>query len=208
MIYGYKQAPKVASPYGYKIISQDVDYVLSIEDCRQHLEAQRYQESDTDTLDDAMILAMMKAAQGYCENFTGLAMSRRVVEMAFDDFPTGDIELLFPPLIEFQSLTIAGVAVDSGDYVVDDYQKPARICPVSSWPSYTTARNTIKARYLCGYGSDTDSPELPYEIRAAILLTLGDLYKNRENSADKTMTEIPIGAQALLRPHRVRLGMA
>ena len=43
-----------------------------------------------------------------------------------------------------------------------------------------------------------------YAIKAAILLTLGHLYANREDVvAGQAVTQIPMGARSLLRPHRI-----
>lgn len=51
-------------------------------------------------------------------------------------------------------------------------------------------------------------PGSPRSLRAAILLVLGHLYENREDSVEKALASIPNGADALMRPLRVRLGMA
>ncbi len=70
----------------------------------------------------------------------------------------------------------------------------------------------MKVRYRSGYQSeedpDSDAPPLPRSLRAAILLVLGHLYENREDSVEKALASIPNGAEALMRPLRVRLGMA
>ncbi|QIL69568.1 phage gp6-like head-tail connector protein [Diaphorobacter sp. HDW4B] len=43
-----------------------------------------------------------------------------------------------------------------------------------------------------------------YAIKAAILLTLGHLYANREDVvAGQTVAQLPFGARSLLRPHRI-----
>ena len=45
-------------------------------------------------------------------------------------------------------------------------------------------------------------------IRAAILLTLGHLYENREDVVvGLSVAEMPLSAKALLRPHRVGVGL-
>jgi len=42
-------------------------------------------------------------------------------------------------------------------------------------------------------------------IRAAVLLIAGSLYRNREEGPDSRT--LPVGAQALLQPNRVGLGV-
>jgi hypothetical protein len=64
---------------------------------------------------------------------------------------------------------------------------------------------------VTGYGDDSDSEPLPFEAKAAILLIVGHLYENREEvveHSNQTLLNIPTGAEALLRPLRVRMGMA
>lgn len=44
-------------------------------------------------------------------------------------------------------------------------------------------------------------------ITAAVLLTAGHLYRNREASTDQPMRDLPLGVHQLLWPHRVGLGI-
>lgn len=205
--------PRTASPLRVKVITQpaESDEPITIDDCRSHLEAQYYYDNDIDIQDDHMILSWMIAAREYCEAFTGLIIARRTVEVALDDFPTEAIELPFAPLVSLIYI-YAGDDSDSEVspllYDVDDYSVPPRIVPVTDWPTVTAATNLIKIRCVAGYGSDSDSIPLPFQLRAAILLILGHLYENREDSTEKAMETIPNGAEALMRPLRIRLGMA
>lgn len=189
---------------------------LTIEECRLHLRVDASETSDGGTHpDDSLILALLSAAREQCENFTGLSFARRTLEIALDEYPddADPIELPFGPVLMVESIT-AGEGSDATtwaaeDFVLDDYSSPAKIVPVADWPALTAATNTIKIRYLAGYGVDSDGGELiPYAARAAILLTLGHLYDNREDTTDRQVFELPYGAECLLRPLRVRLGMA
>jgi len=204
--------PATASPLRVKVIAQPTEEPISIEDCRAHLEAPVYGDSDIDPADSAMILGFLSSAREYCENFTGLIIARRTVEVALDSFPTGEIQLPFGPLVSVTSVIFGdgsdAETVDEADYVVDDYSNPARLVPVTTWPVVTEATNTVKIRCVAGYSDDSDGPPLPYALKAAILLVLGHLYANREDSADKAMDSLPNGADALMRPLRIRMGMA
>jgi uncharacterized phiE125 gp8 family phage protein len=198
---------------------------LTIEECRAHLEAQRYDDSDSDVdaIDDAMILAWASAAREHCENFLGLSLAPQILEAALDEFPstrvdgTTAIELPRGPVREIVSV-IGGELSSEGsagsesdgtfilmptDYILDDYSVPA-----AGWPA-ASGVNAVKIRYWAGYGVDSDGgTALPWAIRAAMLLILGHLFANREDSTEKALTSIPNGAEALMRPLRVRLGMA
>jgi uncharacterized phiE125 gp8 family phage protein len=202
-----------------KLITAPLEEPLTIAECRAHLEAQAYEDSDVDPIDDAMIEGWLAAAREHCEAFTGLAMSTRTLEVALDEFPTSAspggvaIDLPMGPVREVQTISWGDESDDemnNDTFVLDTYSRPSRVKPVAAaWPAVTAATNAIKIRYLAGYGVDTDGGEaLPKVLRAAILLVLGHLYANREDTADKALAAIPLGAEALMRPLRVKLGMA
>ncbi len=216
-------------PLNAKIIVQPTQEPLTLDECRQHLNIQPY-EIDSDGVgthpDDMMIMAMQSAAREYCENFTGLSIAQKTYEVALDQFPrayatlcnnntayrlSNAIELPYAPLISIESITVGEGSdneIDASEYIVDDYSLPARIVPVSSWPTVATATNIIKIRYIAGYENDSDGDLIPYALKSAILLILGHYYANREDATDKTILSIPNGAEAIMRPLRIRKGMA
>jgi len=206
-----------------KIIEIVGEEPLTVAECRQHIEAQPYGDSELDPLDDAQIEGMLAAAREHCENFLGLSLSTRTLEIALDQFPCVRrqphqhrdlaIELPMGPVRQVLSISWGDESDDEMNddtFTLDDYSRPARVTPVSAaWPAVTRATNAVKIRYLAGYGVDSDGGQpLPKAIRAAILLVLGHLYANREDAADVALTSLPINAEALMRPLRVRLGMA
>ena len=202
-----------------KVITPATGHLLTIETCRAHLEVVAI-DADSDGNeshpDDAMILAMLDAAVDQAEEFTGRSIMLKTLEIAFDEFPDGAIELPRPPFVELVTFYAGndsdGLLTADEDFTVDDYGDMVRLVPVTDWPTVTEATNTIKIRYRAGYSSeadpDSDSQTLPSSIRAAVLLLLGHLYASREDSTEKAMASIPNGFEALLRPKRVRFGMA
>lgn len=200
---------------GLKIIAQPTGELLTIDECRQHLNVQPY-EIDSDGVgthpDDAQIMAMLSAARAYCENFLGLSIAQRTYELTLDQFPVGPISVTLSPLVTVESVTVgegSDALLDPETYLVDDYSVPALLLPLPVWPSVTAATNLIRIRYVAGYGSGSDDVPLPWEIRAAMLLMLGHFYANREAvNIGNITSDIPFGVDALLRPLRVRLGMA
>ncbi len=109
------------------------------------------------------------------------------------------------------------------------------------WPVAQSSSNAVKIRYTVGYameaygidpdidptspyrvttdgiirsvtdGTSLDGDVLPPSIRSAMLLVLGHLYENRENSTIGRATniqEIPLGAENLLQPYVLRVSMA
>ena len=204
-----------------KIIAYPVVEPLTIEECRAHLEAQPYGDTTVDDADDAMIAGWLSAAREHCANFLGLSLAPCTLEIALDQWPTlrvdgvTYIELPMGPVREVVSFTAGDpessntdTEIDPASYTLDTYSDPARIVPVSGWGS-GAGTNYIKVTYAAGYGVDTDGGEpLPKAIRAAVLLVLGHLYRHREEATDKALASLPLGAEALMRPLRVRLGMA
>lgn len=203
-----------------KVITHATGHVLSLDTCREHLEVVPIDgDSDNESHpDDQLILGMLDAAVAHAEQFTGLSIALRTWEAAMDQFPAEGFELPRPPFVELLSFSAGNDSdgeLDPASYVVDDYgtpEQPVVLRAASSWPTVTKAPNTIKVRYRAGYQSeedpDSDAPPMPRSLRAALLLVLGHLYENREDSVEKALASIPNGADALMRPLRVRLGMA
>lgn len=216
-----------------KVITAPAEEPITIAEARAHLEAPSYEDTDVDPIDDTMIEGWLGAAREMCEMFLGLSLAPQTLEIALDTFPTvavdgsTAIDLPMGPVREIiQIMTPAQDDVTSDDvdsdaladeivyadgqvnpdqYILDDYSKPNRVVPVASWPAITASTNAVKIRYLAGYDGGTDGGELmPRAARSAILVTLAHLYAHRGDEA----VELPATAEALLRPLRVRLGMA
>ena len=127
-------------------------------------------------------------------------------------FPRGcdPVHVPLPPLITVESLTYAddqGVSqtVSTDDYLVNVESTPGYIYPApgKSWP-VTGHRHpyNVVVQYTCGYGVDWNA--VPEPIRHALLLIVGELYKNRENTViGTTIAEVPMASDALLAPYRV-----
>lgn len=218
------------------VIEQPEVEPITVAEARAHCESAAYGDSDVDPQDDAMFEAWITAAREHCEDFLGLSLATKVLEVALDSFPTvrddgsTAIELPGGPVRQIVQIMITAPDADAGSddvdsdalagekvyadgqvhpavYALDAHR--ARLYPVSNWPAVTAAPNAVRIRYLAGYGVDSDGgEELPKVIRAALLLVIGHLYANRESTTAQTMAVLPMGVEAMLRPRRVRLGMA
>ncbi len=202
---------------------------ITIAEARKHLEDPTYGDSDLDPLDDEQILGFVAGAVQHCEEFLGLTLRPTLLEIALDDFPrtrcyggvprrTGSVLLPWGPL---RRIVLAGYGgdVDSSDFVpldpltdfiLDSHNTPAQLfAGAGGWPYVTPLINSVRVQYEAGYGVDSDfSMPLPPLIRSAILLATGEFYANRENAGDVELFEIPQNVKKILRPLRVRLGMA
>lgn len=218
------------------VIEQPTEEPITVADARAHCEAAAYEDSDVDPQDDTMFEGWIAAAREHCEDYLGLSLATKTLEVALDSWPTvradGGTAIYLPggPVREIVSVFVPALDEDATSDDVDSdelhdetvyadgqvhpsvYSLDAhrsRIYPVTAWPSVTTATNAVRIRYLAGYGVDSDGGEaLPKVIRAAMLLVIGHLYANRESTTEKAMATLPMGVESLLRPRRVRLGMA
>lgn len=171
---------------------------------------------------DEMIMAMLGAAREWAEGFTGRSIALKTYELQLDEFPEDEISLPNPPVVSVESVQYVDgdqqwQTLETTDYVLDNAQfcehwiKPAS---GTNWPAAAAYMNAVKVRYQAGYqdpepaSSDPAAEPLPFAIRAAMLLMVGHLYANREAVTDRQTFEVPFAADALLRPLRVRTGMA
>lgn len=196
-----------------KVIVEPIAEPLTLDECRLHL---RVDPIDGDTHpDDDLILALLTAARQHCENYLGMSLVTKTLELALDEFPTDTeddaIELPFGPVNEIVSVTVgddSDALMDPADYVLDDFSVPNRLLPATSWPTVTAAPNNIRVIYVAGHDGavSSDGPTIPRTCMQAIKLLLADWYKNREDTGGGT--RIPNGVQTLLDLHKVRTGFA
>ena len=144
-----------------------------------------------DTTQDSVIETYVAASLENAEEATKRALAEQTRRLTLGAFPTdregndAPIVIPRPPLRSITSITYrdadgATQTLSPSSYVVDTSAFPGRVflAPDASWPD-TQANHpaAVTVDYLCG-------PELlddvPARAVAAILLTVGDLYENRE----------------------------
>lgn len=159
-------------------------------DARTHLRA--------DSADDALIGALVQAAQAHVEQVLGAPLTSETWEQSFDGFPCGSLKLLRHPVTAVASVVydVGGVetALDAADYRVDLVS--GRVW-ADSWPTADEI-GSVRVRFTAGYSS------VPAPLRAALLLIVGDLYANREAKQASDLSENPTVAR-LLWPYRAML---
>jgi uncharacterized phiE125 gp8 family phage protein len=189
---------------------------ITLTEAKAHL---RVDHSD----DDAKIEICIQAARSYVDGkdgFLGRALVTQTWELVIDEFPTNEIKIPLPPLQEIVSVKYddgGGVerTLDAVEYFIDAVSEPGWIVPLTTgWPSTLDGINAVRIRFIAGYPPGTDSPidlaaNVPGSIKAAMLLHIGALYEHREAVVvGQTAVLLPWGAEHLLRPYRVQLGMA
>jgi len=194
------------------VVSRAAVSAVSLALAKQHLRV------DTDD-EDTLITGYIAAAVGYAERFMGRTLIDTTYDLVLDVFPSGRNALTLPmaPLIALDSVTIVDAEDDTEtelDGVIVDTAGSRLIGPSSGWPT-GTSEASIRIRYRAGYvtyNADASPPatsgEIPGDVVAALLLYIGSLYQQREDSAPTAMTTIPWSARQLLRMHRIERGMA
>lgn len=189
---------------------------LTLAEAKAHL---RVDHTDEDSLIQTYISAATSYVDG--ENgFLGRALVTQTWELVLDEFPAEEIKIPLPPLQSIDSIKYddsAGVeqTLDPSEYEADTVSVPGWVVPIpSGWPTTIDAINSVRIRFTAGYAPSSDSPpdltaNVPGAIKAALFLTIGSLYAHRERvAAGQIVTQLPWGAEQLLRPYRVYLGMA
>lgn len=183
---------------GIKVITP-APAVLTLAEMRLHLRL--------DTVggvhpDDTLLSALLLSAVQYCEHYTQRSIGTQTLELALDGFPDGPINLPKGPLQSVTSVTYvdpAGATTTLSNllYAIDDYGVDAWLIPKygTDWPEAEASANSVKVQYVAG--------SLEPSVRSALLLIIGHMYENRENSNTMQLKEIPMGASCLLNTVKV-----
>lgn len=185
---------------------------LTLAEVKDHL---RVEHSD----EDSLIAIYIRAAREFAESFLGRALVTQTWKLTLDEFPAAEIKIPLPPLQSVDTVKYydgSGVlqTVASTDYYVDAASEPGWVVPVTVWPSTLDAINAVEIQFIAGYLPGTDSPidlaaNIPFNIKAGLLLMIGNLYENREENVINAIAyKIPTGADMLFRRHKFDLSMA
>ena len=181
----------------YTVFTQPVSTPVSLALAKAHLKVDDTSENDA-------ITAMIQAATNMAEQYLNSALMPQTIKEYYDCFPAGRCPLLLhrvpvtavTELKYFTDVAVSDTLTENTDYLADLITKPARLEPVSAWPATIAQVNAVQITYTAGYA---DESKVPGPIKAAILLTVGDLFENREDRPKK----LPSASEYLLRPYRV-----
>lgn len=196
---------------GLRIVTAPQSYPVTLAQAKAHLRVDFDDDND-------LIELLIKAATEYAENFTGRSFIDQVWDYYLDEFPDGDLKIPNPPLIEvvgvfYRDSAGAEQQFASSGYIVDDAYADARIALAygGAWPTIQEIANAIRIRFRSGYITD-NSPavaNVPFQIKAAILMIVGTLYAHRETIVVGVVPmQLPWGAEQLLRQYRVHTAIA
>lgn len=207
-----------------KLVTAPATEPVSVSDVKNYLRI------DT-SADDAMLGDFIKAATRLIEKYTKRRLITQTWDLFLDQFPAQfnfdslrsegvtdgklseylhEFKFINIPLFPLQSVTSLNTydeddtayLMSSSDYQVDTVSEPGRLALRlnSTWPS-TVLRtvNGVIVRFVCGYGSA--ATDVPYELRQAIMQTVGYFYSNR--GCAETEDSIPKTALALIQAFRI-----
>ncbi len=165
---------------------------------------------------DGGLTQLIAAARHQAERYTGAGIISQVWTVTLDGFPVRPIELPRGPVISLDSITYIGTdgepvtvaddpeadppTTDLTDLAVLDQgtlSATVSLANGATWPQTASQKRAVSIVFTVGYG--TDSTDVPADIKAAILLRVGDLYRNRE--ANGQPLEENKTVCALLDPH-------
>jgi uncharacterized phiE125 gp8 family phage protein len=170
-------------------------------------EADAHLKLDGDTDQQAEVEAMIAAATGHIDGpmgWLGRAIGVQTLEARVDHLDDCARALPYPPVIETVEIKYLDPAGTLQTLAADQYELIGNSLVTAwqgTWPATLARSEAVRVRYRAGYEI------IPPPIRAAILLMLGDLYRNRDTVAAGTVTAsaVPMSTTvtALLAPYRV-----
>lgn len=192
-------------------ISEPTAELITLEEARLHLKLDA-EGSPATHPDDSLVQVLITAARQSAENFLNAKVGEWQLELRLSDF-ADEIEIP-DPVVSIDQVTYIDTAgatqtVSATDYELAGTPDAPILRPVygEAWPSDVRNQgDAVRIRYTTGYS--TGSPNtLPSAIKAAMLLTIGHLYANRQAVAEKQAYELPLGVTSLLQPYRRQMGV-
>ena len=139
----------------------------------------------------------------------GLRADGNNIEGRQGTVPNLDIELPRPPMVQTGTATAVTITdtpdagastttLDATEYRVDRQATPGVCRPLygKTWPSHLVDQNSTTVTWWAGYSNDGSG--VPAPVKAAILLLVAHLWRNREAASEVTLQEIPFGVKQML----------
>lgn len=171
-----------------------IELPITVDEVKAHLRI-------TTTDDDDYLDALIAAATTQAESEINGAIAYQKWYLKLDCF-RDIIYLPKPPCLSVTSITYDdsdgnSQTLASTVYDVDTDSTRARITIADgqSWPSVDNSTNVIQILFICGYAT---AAEVPQAIKHAILMIVGSLYENREDTTFGSPSIVPLASKNLL----------
>lgn len=175
--------------------------VITFEEAAQHLKL------GGNLAEKALVEGMIAAAVATIDGpdgWLGRSLGVQTLQARFDAFHGSEVRLPFGPVIDLVSVEYLDAGDEPVQADIDDLELlGAMVVPEGSewpWLGCSTRREAIRIEYLAGY-----EDAIPPAARAALLLMIGDLYRNRDTTAVVQMSSVPMSTtvESLLEPLRI-----
>jgi uncharacterized phiE125 gp8 family phage protein len=161
-------------------------------------------EAGDDSFDTELTI-YMKAARAHAEELTGTALMTQKLLMRASSWCDLD-KLPSAPLQSIESIKyLDGLGVeqtlDSAVYeaVLVGMRPFVRLKAGQCFPSTLCVRDAIRVTAPAGYGA---VEAIPDDVKLAMLLMIGEWFREREMSGAADTESVPNAARSLLKPHR------
>lgn len=178
---------------------------VALEDVKDHL----YVDG---TEDDALIMDYIRAATAMLETKCSrcfIQQTRRLTMNGFTDaryVHNNRIYLPRSPVANSSGVSITYVAATDGttttwsssEYTVHYNERPGYIGLAynETWPDVRYIDNSVTVTYPVGHSTSPNS--VPMNVKLAIKMLVAHWYRNREATVQGSMSELPLGVDALL----------
>ncbi len=179
---------------GHVLVELPAVELVELDDAAAHL---RLDLEDMEPDEQALLESWIRAARRHVEQKLSIAVVEQTWRLTLDGFPALNAPIILPrpPLKSVTSVVYvdadgAEQTLDPALYVVDLESRPGRIGPIqnTSWPTAAKQLASVRVVYIAGLAAEDDSLEdLLADLRAAMLLLVGDLYRNREAQVSDTL---------------------
>lgn len=190
-----------------QLLTAPAETPVTVEEAKAHLRVHH-------TEDNALIAAMISAAASYLDGHSGVLGRCMVTQEWRQDFacwPDNRVLRLPFPDIDADSVGITYFDDDGAEQVVsatlfelveDAIGSAVVLKRGFNFPGLSQDKEApVRVSFEAGYG---DADAVPRAVRHALLLIVGDLYENRENTVigQVTVSQLPLGAHTLIAPFR------
>lgn len=175
---------------------------LTLAEVRAHVK-----EQAGDSEIDAYLTGLIKVARAACEERTERTLIQTAWVLTLDGFEDA-IELRHPPIIAVQAVkyldtTGAQQTLPSTEYILDAASEPGRLmlAPGKTWPATQDRAGAVTIEYTAGYGAT--AAKVPDPLKQWMLLYIGDMHANRNQTAVGVTGQPLLFADRLVEPFRL-----
>jgi uncharacterized phiE125 gp8 family phage protein len=169
---------------------------VTLIEIKRHLDIVRNDQDD-------MLLGMIVAAREWVENYTGLILTARDVAQGFDRFGCRMTLNAWP--IRSATGIVTYLDANGAEQIlpavpIARWTRPARLPASAGVQQVVAYGEPIVVTVPAGYATPAD---VPYSLKAAISLIVGDLYNQREETAVGVSIQASGAVTNLCHPYRM-----